>query len=356
MLRNPILPRIIIVFPIIIMIVMPMAMNMEIKDVNVAIVDADHSDYSRKLVDKIGASNYFNLKNIFSSYAEALDKIERGEVDVIVEIPNDFSKNIISAKNSSVQISANAVNGVKGGLASNYMSSLVTDFGKDIKQEVGASVSPNIDINIIPKYRFNIFQYYELYMVPALMVMILTMICGFLPALNIVTEKEMGTIEQINVSPVSRFMFVFSKMLPYWIVGLLVFTLSFGVAYLIYGICPAGSMLEVYLIAVIYVITISGFGLIVSNNSDTVQQAMFLMFFFVILFILMSGLFTPINSMPDWAKAITFINPLRYFIDLIRGIVIRGASICDMSGTFIALCIYAIVSSSVAINSYRKRN
>ncbi len=155
-------------------------------------------------------------------------------------------------------------------------------------------------------------------MIPALMVMMLTILSGFLPALNIVGEKECGTMEQINVTPVGKFQFIISKLIPYWIIGFLVISYTMILAWLIYGLTPAGSVLTIFLFASIYIIVISGFGLIVSNFSATMQQAIFVMFFFMMIFILLSGLFTPISSMPQWAQYITYINPLRYFIEVMR--------------------------------------
>lgn len=149
-------------------------------------------------------------------------------------------------------------------------------------------------------------------MIPALMTMVLVMLCGFLPALNVVGEKETGTIEQINVTPVSRFTFTLSKLIPYWTIGFLVLNLCMGLAWLIYGITPVGSLLTIYLATLIFILVVSGLGLIISNHSATMQQAMFVMWFCMLVFILMSGLFTPISSMPTWAKCITYAN--RYVI------------------------------------------
>ncbi len=354
MVRNPILPRIIIMFPIVMMLIMPLAMNMEVKGVRVAVVDMDNSTTSNSLIQKIGATEYFTLSSSVFSYQEALYELELDRVDAILEIPHNFSKNLLTQGLGEVQVSVNSVNGVKGGMGANYLSSLIGQFGQEYSRDLGSSQTQNIGIKVEPKFYYNTFQRYELYMVPALMVMILTLLCGFMPALNIVAEKELGTIEQINVSPVGRFMFIFSKMLPYWIVGLMAFSTSWVVAYWVWDIYPHGSMLEVYIVAIIYIIVISGLGLVVSNYSETVQQGMFVMFFFVILFILMSGLFTPVSSMPDWAQSITVINPLKYFIELIRGIVIRGASIVDMLPSMASLIIYATVASVWAILSYKK--
>mgnify|MGYP002239085503 FL=1 len=125
------------------------------------------------------------------------------------------------------------------------------------------------------------------------MAQLLMMLCGFLPALNIVSEKEFGTIEQINVTPVSKFTFILAKLIPYWVTGMLILTISIILAWLVYGLVPAGHLWLLYFFALLFIIVISGMGLVVSNYSRTMQQAMFVMFFFVIIIMLMSGLFTP---------------------------------------------------------------
>jgi ABC-2 type transport system permease protein len=186
--------------------------------------------------------------------------------------------------------------------------------------------------------------------------MLLTMISGFLPALNIVGEKEAGTIEQMNVTPVKKFMFVLAKLIPYWIIGFIVLTICMGLAALVYGIYPVGSLLMIYFFASIYILVVSGFGLVVSNYSNTMQQAMFVMFFFVMVFILMSGLFTPVSSMPDWAQKITIFNPLKYLMQVMRLVYLKGSAFGEMIPQFLALCGFALWLNTWAVISYRKSN
>ena len=193
-------------------------------------------------------------------------------------------------------------------------------------------------------------------MIPALMVMLLTLICGFLPALNVVGEKEAGTIEQINVTPVNKFTFIAAKLIPYWLIGFVVLTICFVLAWLLYGILPAGHFLTIYGFALIFLPVVSGFGLVISNHSSTLQQAMFVMWFFMLVLILMSGLFTPIHSMPEWARWITRINPLRYFVEVMRTIYLRGGGFAELLPQLGALLAFAAVANIWAVKSYRKSN
>jgi ABC-2 type transport system permease protein len=216
-----------------------------------------------------------------------------------------------------------------------------------------STVNPQF-FSVAPLYKFNPHLDYKVFMIPAIMVMLLTMITGFLPALNIVGEKEKGTIEQMNVTPVKRFMFITAKLIPHWVVGFIAFSVCMGLAALIYGLYPVGSLLTIYLFASIYILVVSGFGLVVSNYSNTMQQAMFVMFFFVMVFILMSGLFTPVSSMPDWAQKITIFNPLKYLMQVLRLVYLKGSAFSEMIPQFLALLTFAVGLNAWAVVSYRK--
>lgn len=357
--RNSFLPKLIFVFPCMIMILMPWAANLEIKNINLNIVDNDHSVASRRLVDKIGASTYFHLNALPDTYDEGLKAIEIGSADIILEIPRDFEKDWMKGKSPRLLVAANAVNGTKGGLGSSYLSSIISDYARELRTEspklaVSGKVLPKIDI--ATQNLYNPHLNYKLFMVPALMVMLLTMICGFLPALNVVGEKEAGTIEQINVTPVTKFTFILAKLIPYWLIGFVVLTICFFLAWLLYGILPAGHFLVIYFFAVIFLLVVSGFGLIISNHSATLQQAMFVMWFFMLILILMSGLFTPIHSMPQWAQLIAALNPLKYFIEVMRTIYLRGGGFTDLLPQLGALLGFALFFNLWAVKSYRKSN
>jgi len=361
--RNPFLPRMILIFPCMIMLLMPWAASLEIKNINLNVVDNDHSILSRKLVDKIGASTYFRMNGVSQSYNEGLKEIERGTADIILEIPHDFEKDWITGNSPHVLVAANAVNGTKGGLGSAYLSAIVASYSTELIEAQGSkSLAKPISVNkqalanveVTTLNLFNPNLDYKLFMVPALMVMLLTLLCGFLPALNIVSEKEVGTIEQINVTPIGKFTFILAKLIPYWVVGFLVLTLCFALAWLLYGIFPAGSFLIIYLFVVLFVLGISGFGIVISNYSATMQQAMFVMWFFLLILILMSGLFTPIRSMPQWAQWITVLNPLKYLMQVMRAVYLRGSVLSELFPQLVALILFAVFFNSWAVKSYRK--
>lgn len=356
--RNQFLPRLILIFPMVILLVFPWAADFEMKNINLNVVDNDHSTYSSRLIRKITASGYFRLAGVSSNYKEALAAIESDKADVILEIPANFEKDLGGNRNARVMISANTVNGTKGGMSSYYLMDILNDFSGEVREQWGGSAGVTLvpQVEIVPQFRYNPFLNYKVFMVPALMVMVMTMLCGFLPALNIVMEKEAGTIEQINVTPISRFTFILAKLIPFWIIGIIVVTIWFGMAYLVYGLYPRGSFGTIYFFSTIYILAISGFGLIISNYSNTMQQAMFVIFFFMLIFIILSGLFTPINSMPGWAQTITWFNPLKYFMQVMRMVYLKGSSIPELRTQLFALLGFAAAFNTWAVWSYRKRS
>lgn len=355
--RNAFMPKLIFIFPCIIMILMPWAVNLEIKNINLNIVDNDHSALSRRLVDKIGASTYFHLTMLPDTYEEALYSIEAGSADVILEIPRNFEKEWINGTSPRMLVAANAVNGTKGSLGGSYLSSIIRDYTHELQSEAPMKARTGRSLPRMALSTQNLYNptlNYKLFMVPALMVMLLTMICGFLPALNVVGEKEAGTIEQINVTPVNKFTFIVAKLIPYWLIGFVVLTICFILAWLLYGILPAGHFLTIYGFTLVFLPVVSGFGLVISNHSSTLQQAMFVMWFFMLVLILMSGLFTPIHSMPEWAQWITLINPLRYFVEVMRTVYLRGGGFAEQLPQLGVLLVFAFIANGWAVQSYRK--
>ena len=328
--RNSFMPKIIFIFPIMVMCVMPWVMNQEVKNIRVDVVDIDHTTQSQQLVHQIEASNYFIFNGQKATYQEAMKDIETSMADIILEI-----------RDGKYLIAANAVNGTKGSIGSSYLSQIV-------------QMSPNLGGLALLLY--NKHQDYKVFMIPALMGILMMMLCGFLPALNIVGEKEKGTIEQINVTPVSKWSFILAKLIPYWIIGLVVLTLCLVLSWLVYGITCQGPILLVYLLAILLALFFSSFGLIVSNYSDTMQQAMLVMWFFVVCLMLLSGLFTPVRSMPDWAYLTTYINPMHYFADAIRTVFVRGGGFLAIAHQVLALTIIASLMSVWAVQSYKKNS
>ena len=341
--RNAFLPRLIILFPVVIMCVMPWVMSMEVKNIRVSVVDYDRTTQSQRLVHQVEASRYFIFCGQEPSYQAALAQVEHGTSDVILEI-----------KDGQYLIAANAVNGTKGGMGSAYLSQIVASALEEQAGTQAASSARGPQGAVL--FLYNKHQNYKLYMIPALFAIIMMLMTGFLPTLNIVGEKEAGTIEQINVTPVSKWAFILAKLIPYWIIALFVITISLLLAWSVYGITCAGSLLWVYVLALLLALFFSSLGLIISNYSDTMQQAIFVMWFFVVCILLLSGLFTPTRSMPHWAYLTTYVNPMHYFIDAIRTVFVRGGGFAAIVHQLIALLAIGIFMSGWAVQSYKKNS
>ena len=342
--RNAFLPRLIILFPIVIMCVMPWVMSMEVKNIVVDVVDIDHTVESQRLVRQIAASNYFIFNGQKASYQEAMKDVEKGHADIILEI-----------RDGKYFIAANAVNGTKGSMGSAYLSQIVnSQLSTPNSQRLRVGEQSSGILSTLNLY--NKHQNYKLYMIPALLAIVMMLMTGFLPTLNIVGEKESGTIEQINVTPVSKWAFILSKLIPYWLIALFVVTICLLLAWLIYDLTPAGPLWLVYVLAMLLALFFSSFGLIISNYSDTMQQAIFVMWFFIVCIMLLSGLFTPTRSMPDWAYLTTYINPMHYFIDAIRTVFVRGGGFREVAHQVLALLAIGLFMATWAVRSYKKNN
>lgn len=362
-LRNRLLPIIFVILPLALMNVLPRIATQEVRGIRFVVVDADHSPSSQRLAQRLDASHYLERvipttadgsTPAFVSHKEAMRLIDSGEADAIVEFAQGYEKALMTGTDETmIHVSVNAVNGMKGSMAAMY----ITQIAASVPSEVSISSSGAQEaVGVAPSLRFlyNPTLEYKIFMIPAIFALILILIVGFLPALNIVGEKERGTMEQINVSPIGKMTFILSKVIPYIIIGLLMTLEALVAARAIHGIAPVGSVVTLMIFVVMFCMLAASIGLIISNYSSTLQQAALTMFFFLVIFILMSGLLTPIASMPRWAQIVTYLNPVRYIIAALRDVFIKGAGFADLLPQFIPLTLYVAAAWTWAIKSYRK--
>lgn len=354
--RNKLILRIIFVMPVLQLILLPFAANYEMKNILLSIVDNNHSEYSRKLINKFTSSGYFRLTDASSSYDAALRVIEKDDADLIIEIPQNFERDLIKESQSKVMISANAINGQTAGLAVSYSNAIIRDFNNDVRAEWAQLPRMNVQpvIEITSSNWFNPKMNYKNFIVPGVLALLVTLVGFILTSLNIVKEKESGTIEQLNVSPIKKYQFILGKLIPFWILGMFVLMIGFAVSFIVYGIFPQGSFYLGFLFAGIYLIAILGFGLLTSTFAETQQQAMFIAYFFMMIFVLLGGLFAPIENMPDWAKYLTYINPVSYLIEAMRMIVLKGSWFADLAKHFVIVILFAAAFNLLAILNYKK--
>ena len=354
--RNKVILAMILVLPAVQLMILPLAADYEVKNINIAVVDRDHSPYSAQLISKVTSSGYFKLTGYNNSFDEAYRLIETDKADLILEIPASFEKNIIHEDESKLFIAVNAINGTKANLGGAYLGEIIKNFNNDIRLELNPAVrfKDQPEIEIVSSNWFNTMLNYSVFMVPGILAILVTMIGGFLTALNIVKEKEVGTIEQINVTPIRKHHFILGKLIPFWILGNVVFTIGLIISWLIYGIIPEGNLGVLYCFVALYLLCVLGLGLLVSTYCETQQQAMFIMFFFMMIFILMGGLFTSTDSMPEWAKAVSKANPVSYLIDVMRMVMLKGSDMADVVRHLIIVGSFAAGLNAWAILNYKK--
>jgi ABC-2 type transport system permease protein len=351
---------IIFVLPLIQLLILSNAASFEIQNIKFSYIDHDLSTASRELISKFQASNSFKIANQFISKEEANQEMQKGTVDVILEIPIHFERNLITNKTTTLSVSINAIDGASAGVENVYISQIIGAYNQKIQSQLlhyndGTVVAPQ-NVVTIPSFWYNNTLNYKTYMVPGILVLLVTMITLFLSAMNIVREKEIGTLEQINVTPIRKYQFIIGKLFPFWILGMVILSIGLLIAKFVFNVPMLGSLGLIYAFTALYLLLILGFGLFISNHTDTQQQAMFISWFFMVIFILMSGLFTPIESMPHWAQNITLFNPIRYFVEIIRMVMLKGATFSDITTQFLVIIVYAVILNALAVISYKKVN
>jgi ABC-2 type transport system permease protein len=355
--RNKGMLPIIFILPIIQLVILSNAATFEIQNIKFSYIDNDKTAFSRALIEKFDGSTYFNIEADFPSNAAAMEAMLKGDIDVILEIPTNFERNLVKNKQTDLSVTINAIDGAAAGVENVYINQIVQQFNKNARvklmQPSDAKYIPK-SIESIPSFWFNETLNYKTFMVPGILVLLVTMITLFLAGMNIVREKEIGTLEQINVTPIKKHQFIIGKLFPFFIIAFALLTVGLIIAKLLFNVPIVGSLALLYFYTSIYILVILGIGLFISNFTDTQQQAMFIAWFFMVIFILMSGLFTPIESMPPWAQFLTEFNPIRYFVEVMRMVMLKGSNFADITPQLIKTFIYAIVMNGLAVISYKK--
>ena len=354
--RNKSILAIIFMMPTVQCLILPLAADYEIKNINLSVIDNDKSTYSTALVNTVITSGYFKLQGNFSTFSQAFKTLESDQSDLILEIPSGFERNLIRENKQTLFVAVNAINGTKANLGGMYITSIINNYNSKLLLQLMPPSRFNgaPTIEVASSYWFNPLLNYKSFIVPGILALLVTMVGGFLAALNIVKEKEIGTIEQINVTPISKGLFILAKLIPFWILANIVFTIGLLIARFVYGIIPIGNLGVLYAFVSLYLLAILGFGLLISSFCNTQQQAMLIMFFFMMIFILMGGLFTPIESMPQWAQTIAWINPVSHLISVMRMVILKGSSFADIFVHTIYILLMAIVLNVWAVITYKK--
>jgi ABC-2 type transport system permease protein len=354
--RNKFIGRAIFGVPLIQLFILVPAVTFEIKSVKLCIIDRDMSSMSRSLAGQLEGSTFFEVTSSTFSEAEANTLLHKDKCNLVLQIPSGFEKEIKTGKPGRLLASVNAINVMNAQLSWAYLNGILRDFNAGlILDKVGVdpvSIFPQIEVN--NRYWYNEMLNYKYYMLPGILAILVTAIGFLLAGLNMVREKEVGTIEQINVTPVRKYQFIIAKMVPFLIIGIADLVLGLVLGKLVFNIPFEGSIALLFLCAAIFLTAVLGLALFISTFSATQQQFMFIAFFCMIIFILMSGIFTPLESMPVWAQKFDLINPVAYIMRINRMVMLKGSTIHDISRDIYSLIIISVCFTTFAVRRYRK--
>jgi ABC-2 type transport system permease protein len=354
--RDRFIGKAIFAIPIVQMLVLVPAITYEIRDVRMCMVDHDQSAESRQLVSRLEGSSFFRVDYATFSEQEANDLMHKDKVDLILQIPAGFGRETGRGNPVKLMVTANAINASGAQLSWGYFSGVMRDYQMDLVsgQAVGAASVTMPRIELTHRHWYNESLNYIYYMLPGVLGILVAAIGFMLAGLNMVKEKESGTIEQINVTPVRKYQFVAAKMIPYIVIGLIDLGIGISLGMLAFGMPFEGSPGLLFLSSFIFLIGALGLALLISTITSSQQQYMFAGFFFLIIFMLMSGIFTPLESMPEWAQKINLLNPVSYIMRINRMVMLKGSTFADISRDICSLLALSVLFTFFAIRKYRK--
>jgi ABC-2 type transport system permease protein len=348
-----------LILPCIQLLILANAATFEVKRAQLVVVDDDRSAASRGLVDRLRASGRFELVRPPLSARAADEAMLRRDAGVILHVPMDFERDLVRTRTAPVQLVLNAEDGAAAGVTLGYAQRIVADYAAELGATLPISATPQpapaAALDVRTRGWYNPGLDYRFYMVPGILVELVTIVATLLTALSIVREKELGTLEQLNVTPVTRGQFIAAKLIPLWSLGLAALAVGLIVARLAFGVPLRGSVVLVFATASVYLLAALGIGLLVSTIVETQQQAMFVTFFVVLVYLLMSGLFTPVRSMPRWAQWLTQANPTMHYMVIMRAVMLRGAGLREIAQPLAVLAGLAVAVFSLSVLRYAKR-
>jgi ABC-2 type transport system permease protein len=350
--RNRMMLPIIFVIPVVQLLILSYAVTYEIKNINLYVVDNDNTVYSRSLLEHFRSSPFYQIVGAGADSKAGMEFLHKGKAHQMVVLLPGFEKNLATGTPAHIQVVNDAINGSSAALMNAYTFSIINEYNKNIIAEQLPLAGSAMSVSWL--FWFNPELDYKTYMVPGILVLLVTIIGMFLAGMNLVREKEMGTIEQINVTPIRKYQFIAGKLIPFWIIAMFELAIGLLVARFFFGIPLLGNIFLIFFIASVYLLVVMGIGLFISTITNTQQQSMFLAWFVLVIFILMSGLFTPVESMPNWARSINVVNPIAYFIAMIRMVMLKGSGLVHIATSLTILFVYGIVALSLSVWRYRK--
>jgi ABC-2 type transport system permease protein len=345
--------------PVVQLLVLSHAATFDVKRTALLVVDEDRSTTSARLVMRLEGGDRFRIAHLGADARGVEEALMDREVKAILRIPRGFEKSLVRERRATVQLQVNAEEGAVAGIVQTGVQAVLADVAREqsamLATPVGARVLRTAPIELRAQGWFNPTHNYKHYMVPAIMVSLVTIIGMLLTAQNIAREKELGTLEQLNVTPITKTQFIAGKLLPFWILALVIFSIGMVLARVAFDIPMRGSVPLVFLAAAVYLIVALGTGLWISTFTNTQQQTMFVAFFILMIYLLMSGLFTPVESMPRWAQLVAEANPVRHFVWIMRAVLVRGAELEVIAPRLVGLGVGGVAILALAVRQYSKR-
>ena len=346
----------VLIVPIVQLLILSNAATFQILNTSTYVVDLDRTSVSRGLITRFAASGHFQVTGQSASLDLANQALLRGDVTMVLTIPHDFERSLVREGAAPIELSVNAEKGSAAGIVQSYAASIVAAYAAELSRVAKtAPIRGDARIDVRTRSWYNQTLNYKHYMVPGILVALVTLIGTLLTAQNIAREKELGTLEQLNVTPITRGQFIAAKLLPFWVLGLIDLAIGLLVGWLVFGVPMRGSVLLLFGSAALYLVVALAIGLWISTLVETQQQAMFVTFFIMNVYLLMSGLFTPIDSMAPWVQVVSQLNPVRHFVTIARAILIKGAGLADIARPLIILVVYGAVMLTLAVRQYSKR-
>ena len=365
--RDHMILGMVFMMPLVQLLVLANAATFEVRSARVYVVDQDHTPMSRGLVDRLAASGRFVPAGASQSMARADEAMLAREADLILVVPAGFERDLVRERRGEVQLVINAEDGAAAGITQSYAGGIFASYAAELSARVSptpasagarAEVPPRPGVPVIEVRRrgwYNPELRYLDYMVPGILVVLVTMVGTLLTAMNIVREKEAGTLDQLNVTPLSRATVIAAKLIPLWSLALVDLALGLVLAHFVFDVPVRGSLALVFVAAAIYLLAALGIGLWVSTIAETQQQAMFVTFSIMMVYLLMSGLFTPVSGMPGWAQWAAQANPMTHFVRLMRAVLLKGAGPADVASQLATLAAMGVGVLTLAVRQYRKR-
>jgi ABC-2 type transport system permease protein len=358
LLRDPRMRGIVFMAPVLQMLVFAWALTTDVNQIKMVVFDQDRTPSSREFLERFTSSGYFKMTDWVNNEDEITALLDRGEVKAALHVPSGFEREISGGGTAEVQLLVDGSDSNTAAIILGYASQISSSYSQaKLAERVVRILGPGRDagfLQVQTRAWFNPNMESRFFYVPSLICLMLVLVSMTLPSIAIVREKEIGTIEQVMVTPVTRLEFILGKTIPYGIIGYVVMTIMFLAAMLVFGVHLQGNLVLLYLLTGLYLVSNMGLALFVSASASTQQQALLTAFLLMMPIMLLSGFIFPIRNMPQLVQYASMLNPMRWYLEVLRGIVIKGVGIAELHTPILALLILSTCYITLAISRFRK--